>query len=473
MYAVPAEVERPITTGMTINDSYDIVLDHTSSIQSHDYLPMAAVRGAFSGREKEEFSGQNKAALSGQNKTVFSSQGTATFLDQDQAAFYVQETARLTNQEPTVFYNQDKAELFGQEKATFSSQDPTVIYSQNKDELFSQEKASFSCQKKSSNDTKFRCFCVTLGVVVAIMLLASLVCASIALWMSSRSRNIKEFQAAPRSTMMGLDESNPAASCYVIYFLNPFLTSGYYWIRSSNGSAVHVYCDMTLSCGGLTGGWRRIANHDFSNVSISCPNGLKERGDSGVRTCGIASVFPTCASVILPSNGILYTTVCGMVSAYQFGLTDAFSDFGRGTDLTIDSNYVDGVSLTYGSRPRKHIWTFAAALNDVPSVPLSSCQCMTPNSESIPPAPSFVGQDYFCATGSHNHDFFTVFYASDPLWDGLGCAVNSTCCFFNNPPWFYKQLTSATTEDIEMRVCSDEPRNSDDIALSEVEIYVQ
>ena len=125
---------------------------------------------------------------------------------------------------------------------------------------------------------------------------------------------------------------------------------------------------------------------------------------------------------------------------------------------------MDGVSLTYGSPPGKHIWTFAAALNDVPSVPISSCQCMAPNSESIPPAPSFVGLDYFCATGSHLVDQYTRFYGADPLWDGFGCAVNSTCCTFNNPPWFYKQLLSPTTTDIEMRVCRDE--------LSQVEIYV-
>ena len=415
MNALPTRTERPYVTNNTINESYDC---HKSNKYSDP--------GSCDYASVDEMSAS--AA-----RSVFSSQKTSKFSRQD----------------PSVFCGQEKPDFSGQEKATFSG------------------------QQRPSTDRKFLFCYVILGVVVVILFLASLACASIALWMSSKSRaDTAELQTVKGSTMMGLEESNPSASCSVIHFLNPFLPSDYYWIRSSNGLAVRVYCHMTGSCGGLTGGWRRIANLDFSNQSIPCPTGLKERGDSGIRTCGIAAITPTCASVMLPSDGIFYNHICGMVSAYQFGLTDAFADFGRGTDLTVDSNYVDGVSLTYGSRPRKHIWTFASALDDVPSVPVSSCQCMAPNSEGIPPAPSFVGLDYFCATGNHFDYSFSTFYGSDPLWDGNGCAVNSTCCTFNNPPWFYKQLLSPTTDDIEMRVCRDEPRDFEDIALSHVEIYV-
>ena len=40
--------------------------------------------------------------------------------------------------------------------------------------------------------------------------------------------------------------------------------------------------------------------------------------------------------------------------------------------------------------------------------------------------------------------------AENPLWDGHGCTVSSTCytCEFNNPPWFCKQLPKPTTEDM-------------------------
>ena len=61
----------------------------------------------------------------------------------------------------------------------------------------------------------------------------------------------------------------------------------------------------------------------------------------------------------------------------------------------------------------------------------------------------------------------------DPLWDRAGCGTQSTCCSFNSPPWFYKQLPETATDDIEMRVCHDQARNDEDIAIEIVELYVQ
>ena len=48
---------------------------------------------------------------------------------------------------------------------------------------------------------------------------------------------------------------------------------------------------------------------------------------------------------------------------------------------------------------------------------------------------------------------YNIFYGDDPLWDGAGCGPNNDCCTLNNPPWFHKQLPSATADDIEMRLC--------------------
>ena len=67
--------------------------------------------------------------------------------------------------------------------------------------------------------------------------------------------------------------------------------------------------------------------------------------------------------------------------------------------------------------------------------------------------------------------------SSSPLWDGAGCGPNSTCCAFNNPPWFHRELPESTTDDIEMRLCKDENHDGDrydeNVALSAVEIYIQ
>ena len=69
--------------------------------------------------------------------------------------------------------------------------------------------------------------------------------------------------------------------------------------------------------------------------------------------------------------------------------------------------------------------------------------------------PSFVGSDYFCETGVPTGTTFTngYFYPNgDRLWDGEGCGPSSTCCTFNNPPWFCKQLPQTTTDDMEVSV---------------------
>ena len=229
---------------------------------------------------------------------------------------------------------------------------------------------------------------------------------------------------------------------------------------------------MTRSCGGVTGGWRRVAELDMTNSSHQCPSGLRQRNDSNNRTCVRDSDSPGCSSVTFSSATLEYSRVCGKIIAYQFGHTDAFADTGRGSDPSIDTYYVDGVSLTHGS-PRQHIWTFAAAHNEENGRDLN-CPCTNTDMvqrQSLPPA--FVGNDYFCDTGSTSLIMSFIFYGDDPLWDGAGCGPLSTCCSFNNPPWFYKQLPQSTTDDIEMRVCRDEDSSNEDIEIETVEIYIQ
>ena len=256
----------------------------------------------------------------------------------------------------------------------------------------------------------------------------------------------------------------PSVSCAALPLSSP---SGYYWVRASNGSAVHVYCDMTTSCGDRY--WMRVTSLDFSNASTSCPSGLQEHVFSGIRTCRIESSEAACPSVMLSTSGVEYTKVCGKILAYQFSSTGAFIT----SSSDIDGSYVDGVSLTHGNTPRNHIWTFAAALDEFGSgfnTPL--CPCSS-NANSIGTSPpSFVGDDYFCDAGAVTHVAGT-FYSDNPLWDGSGCGSTSTCCSFNTPPWFLKELSSPISDDMEMRVCRDETRDNEDIAMLSVEIYVQ
>jgi dynein heavy chain len=172
-----------------------------------------------------------------------------------------------------------------------------------------------------------------------------------------------------------------------------------------------------------------------------------------------------CHQGTISAHDLSYSEVCGKIIAYQVGSPDAFD---RAFSLRrIDDNYVDGISLTHGS-PRQHIWTFAAG-NSIRNSG-NSCPCISGGT----PPPSFVGEDYFCETANKNvtSPINTQLYL-EPLWDGAGCGTQNACCSFNTPPWFYKQLPQPTTDDIEMRVCTNEPRSNEDIAIQIIDIYIQ
>ena len=131
----------------------------------------------------------------------------------------------------------------------------------------------------------------------------------------------------------------------------------------------------------------------------------------------------------------------------------------------INRVYAEGVSITHGS-PRQHIWTLASTSNEN--------QCPCDRSSSVP-SPSFVGNDYFCEVGDPPYNSSSVgnFYSNDPLWDGEGCGPTSTCCTFNNPPWFYNQLPSPTTDSIEVRLCGDFTLADENFPVELIEIYIK
>ena len=216
-------------------------------------------------------------------------------------------------------------------------------------------------------------------------------------------------------------------------------------------------------------GWRRVAFINMTDTSYNCPTGLNLTSYSK-RTCGRShTTGGRCSSTTFSVGGLPYSRVCGRIRGYQFGATNAFYYYTQG----IDSFYVDGVSLTHGGAGRRqHIWTFATGATEVStSVPSSDCPCDTGNYDRVP---AFVGNDYFCESGLHSAwNFQYVLYPSDVLWDGQDCTSTSTCCQLNNPPWFTKNLPNATTDDIELRICTNYEPSVEDIPLELIELYVQ
>ena len=238
--------------------------------------------------------------------------------------------------------------------------------------------------------------------------------------------------------------------------------SGYYWLYNSTGYPNRVYCDMTRRCGcNSTGGWTRVAFLNMTDPNQQCPDELRLI-TSPKRTCGKSTPAVGCASVVYQTFGHEYSHVCGRIRAYQFGVPEGFR-----TDQTW---LVDGISL-YTHNQSQHIWSFAAGRDESNTTNGQFiCPCNTGFSWSIK---ATVGQDYFCDTGSESPAQTDVFYSEDPLWDGEGCGLRSTCCSFNNPPWFCKQLPQSTTDDIEMKMCGYNPTTNEDTPFDIVEIYVQ
>ena len=108
-----------------------------------------------------------------------------------------------------------------------------------------------------------------------------------------------------------------------------------------------------------------------------------------------------CSSAYLDVHGVEYSRVCGKIIGYEQNTPDAFIPYYHNRAITIDDVYVDGISLTHGQNPRKHIWTFAVALHEVTtSYPHALCPCTNIHNHITIQIPPYVGNDYFCDTAA-------------------------------------------------------------------------
>ena len=169
--------------------------------------------------------------------------------------------------------------------------------------------------------------------------------------------------------------------------------------------------------------------------------------------------------------------MCGRILAYQRGSTDAFYNSVYFGHTSVDSAYVDGISVTHGPvGSRQHIWSFTSALyeEDPSYQTIWNCACTNTQNNWPHQLPSFIQNNYFCDTGNPGPGFsITDYYTTDPLWDGAGCGPNNACCQFNNPPWFNSALSQGTSDDIELRLCLGETNTDEDLIVYLIELYVQ
>ena len=269
-------------------------------------------------------------------------------------------------------------------------------------------------------------------------------------------------------TCPGDREQYPASSCKEIHECNQMAPSAYYWVNGGTGP-VQVYCVMeTNNCGDITGGWMRAAYIDMTNVSNTCPQGLTYTVASSTRMCTRShSGTYDCSSVTFPTHGVPYTKVCGRARGYQYYAPYAFYNYQYAGQITLDSAYVSGLSVTYGS-PRSHIWTFAVGLSEDYNNIYCNCPCARYPGPSAPP---FVGNNYFCESGKSSGYPTYQWYLDDPLWDSQGCPSGSTCCN-RGGPWFTTTLSQEASADIELRMCHHHGSGGEDVGLEQLEILI-
>ena len=278
-------------------------------------------------------------------------------------------------------------------------------------------------------------------------------------------------QVARCMEQLGRTPEYPVNSCTELADQEPSIPSGNYWILNSTQLPVQVFCEMgeVFPAGfNVTGGWVRVANLNMTDPNQQCPENLQRSyTNQPIRLCG-KRTDSSCDSVTYSSYGVQYQQVCGRVRGYQYISPDGFERHSHcPAPCTIDNPYVDGVSITHGVGPRKHIWTYAAGAFDHETAQ-AACPCAGGTSP-----PSYVGSDYYCESG-HSTNTQDGLATDDPLWDGRDCSgVERTCCDPPNLPWFCKELPGPTTDDLEFRLCGDESRSNEDITIDLAELYIQ
>ena len=256
--------------------------------------------------------------------------------------------------------------------------------------------------------------------------------------LESINRTFFSYQEIATNVLRTYEKQSPCAD---ILHRNPSSPAGNYRVVSNCTGARLVYCDMSLTCGGITGGWMRIAQLDPQH----CPTGFTNTSFNGTQTCIPQNQSSGCTSVSFNTSGIPYSKVCGRIRGYGTGTVDGFYENGLIRGSSVEDNYLDGVSITSSGT---HIWSFVAGE--------CSKACLLEHRLE------FVGDDFSCESRHSGCSSDSTCVSS--LWDQDDCRVAT--------PFFFKTLSTSSSADVTMSVCRDETRDNEDIALTEAQLYV-
>ena len=229
---------------------------------------------------------------------------------------------------------------------------------------------------------------------------------------------------------LGEERIYAASSCKEIATRKRNATSGYYYLTglyASPQDVYIVYCDLEQEFVENTRGWMRIGLLNMSNPDQICPRGFEYHFNSR-RLCRPSRMEGGCTSIKFEAKGIMWRQVCGKIIVHYERSVDGLSSrYECPNPCTLNDPYVDGVSITHGSRSNaKHIWTVSAHITPVYK-------------------PNYIGDNY-----------------------GEGPS--------GSPVHFCTELMEAPNvqqSDINVNVCRDQGREDEDVTVELIELYVR
>jgi hypothetical protein len=232
--------------------------------------------------------------------------------------------------------------------------------------------------------------------------------------------------------------------------------------------------DYHKKCG-IRGNWTRIAYFDTVRGDL-CPSGLRTITNikTGQTACGRNNNARGCTALTFSATEP-YTNICGRVRAYQKYNTNGFYPYNYQLQKTINSDYVNGISITQ-NRYSNHLWTYVAGRAET-EVSTSqnnydhfACPCAR---ASFPQSwvPTFLKHHYYCESGLLNgNTIANEIYWGDALWDGIGCEnAGNVCC--ERYGWFHRTMPRSLYN-IEVRWCGYASASYSDVPTDQLEIWV-
>ncbi len=235
-----------------------------------------------------------------------------------------------------------------------------------------------------------------------------------------------------------------ATDCSTILAAESTSTTGTYWIDPAGAGAFQVECDMDTS----GGGWTRIVTHDFS--ADTCPGDWAAHGSEPLCYRNTSAGGGEAKSASFPTLGVTWSEVLGSIRARQYHSMDAFGQSRSGS--SVEDLYVDGISVTAGvPGSRDHLFSFGVGISTQNN---SSYSCPA---QTGPAAQGFVGSNYLCESGNTASGWTGTWYSPD-LFDGQ---------------WFEVDRGGNSTEDVEVRLMSNQSSSNEDVGVEWMEIYVR